>query len=66
MDVMVLIDAPAHVGCLMEIRILGVIAEQNEEGKTERNDRLLGVDVHSYDFPFQIGTEVASKTRSRI
>ena len=49
-DVMVLMDAPAHVGCLIEIRILGVIeAEQIEEGKTERNDRLLGVAIHSYD-----------------
>jgi len=50
----------------MEIRILGLIAEQTEEAKTERNDRLLGVAVHSYDFGFQIGTEVAAKTRSRI
>jgi len=47
---MVLMDAPAHVGCLIEIRILGVIeAEQTEDGKTERNDRLLGVAVHSFD-----------------
>jgi inorganic pyrophosphatase len=25
LDVMVLMDAPAHVGCLMDIRIIGVI-----------------------------------------
>ena len=50
LDVMVLMDAPAHVGCLIEIRILGVIeAEQIEDGKAERNDRLLGVAIHSYD-----------------
>jgi inorganic pyrophosphatase len=50
MDVMVLMDAPAHVGCLIDVRILGVIeAEQTEDGKTERNDRLLGVAVHSFD-----------------
>ena len=43
-------DAPAHVGCLIEIRMLGVIeAEQTEEGKAERNDRLVGAAVHSYD-----------------
>jgi inorganic pyrophosphatase len=50
LDVMVLMDAPAHVGCLIEVRIIGVItAEQMEDGKTETNDRLLGVAVHSYD-----------------
>ncbi len=50
LDIMVLMDAPAHVGCLMEVRIIGVIqAEQTEDGKTESNDRLLGVAVHSYE-----------------
>src|SRR5712675_9060 len=50
LDVLVLMDAPAHVGCLMEIRIIGIImAQQTEDGKTESNDRLLGVAVHSYD-----------------
>jgi inorganic pyrophosphatase len=49
-DVMVLMDAPAHVGCLIEVRIIGIIsAEQTEDGKTETNDRLLGVAVHSYE-----------------
>jgi inorganic pyrophosphatase len=49
-DVLVLMDAPAHVGCLIEIRIIGIImAQQTEDGKTESNDRLLGVAVHSYD-----------------
>jgi inorganic pyrophosphatase len=49
-DIMVLMDAPAHVGCLIEVRIIGVIsAEQTEDGKTETNDRLLGVAVHSYE-----------------
>ena len=49
-DVMVLMDAPAHVGCLIEVRIIGVItAEQTAvDGKKEINDRLLGVAVHSY------------------
>jgi inorganic pyrophosphatase len=50
LDIMVLMDAPAHVGCLMEVRIIGIItAEQVEHGKSETNDRLLGVAVHSYD-----------------
>src|SRR6201988_1257910 len=50
LDIMVLMDAPAHVGCLIEVRIIGVIqAEQREDGETKRNDRLLGAAVHSYD-----------------
>ena len=49
LDVLVLMDAPAHVGCLLEVRIIGVIAaEQTEKGKKKTNDRLLGVAVHSY------------------
>src|ERR1700689_5221552 len=48
LDIMVLMDAPAHVGCLLQIRIIGIIeAKQAQGGKTERNDRLLGVSVHS-------------------
>ncbi len=50
LDILVLMDAPAHVGCLIEVRIIGIIeAEQTQEGKTESNDRLLGVAIHSYD-----------------
>src|SRR5436190_4427649 len=50
LDILVLMDAPAHVGCLIEVRIIGVIqAQQIEDGNTESNDRLLGVAVHSYD-----------------
>src|SRR5437016_204276 len=50
LDIMVLMDAPAHVGCLMDVRIIGIIeAQQTEDGKTETNNRLLGVAVHSYD-----------------
>ena len=49
LDIMVLMDAPAHVGCLIEVRIIGIIeAKQTQDGKTERNHRLLGVAVHSY------------------
>lgn len=44
LDVLVLMDEPAFVGCLIETRLIGVIeAEQTEEGKTERNDRLIAV-----------------------
>jgi len=50
LDMLVLMDAPAHVGCLIEARLIGVIsAEQIEDGKKETNDRLLGVAIHSYE-----------------
>ena len=50
LDILVLMDAPAHVGCLIDVRIIGIIeAEQTQHGKTESNDRLLGVAIHSYD-----------------
>jgi inorganic pyrophosphatase len=49
LDVLVLMDAPAHPGCLVDVRLIGIItAEQTEDGKTEANDRLMGVSVHSY------------------
>ncbi|HKP73388.1 MAG TPA: inorganic diphosphatase [Pyrinomonadaceae bacterium] len=45
LDVLVLMDVPAFPGCLVEVRLLGVIeAEQTEEdGETTRNDRLVAV-----------------------
>src|SRR5258707_611235 len=50
LDILVLMDAPAHMGCLIDVRIIGIIqAEQTQDGKTKRNDRLLGVAIHSYD-----------------
>jgi inorganic pyrophosphatase len=62
-DIMVLMDAPAHVGCLIEVRIIGVIeAEQIEDGKTETNDRLLGVAIHSYDHEDLESIDDVSKT----
>lgn len=49
-DVMVLMDEPAHVGCLLHVRVIGVIeAEQTQQnGKIETNSRLLAVSIHSY------------------
>ena len=43
-DVLLLMDAPAFPGCVVESRLIGVIeGEQGDHGKTERNDRLLAV-----------------------
>lgn len=48
LDVLVLMDEPAFCGCLVRSRLLGVIeARQTENGKTQRNDRLLAVSANS-------------------
>jgi inorganic pyrophosphatase len=37
LDIMVLMDASAHSGCLIDVRIIGVIgAEQTQDGKTDK------------------------------
>ncbi len=51
LDVLLLMDEPAFTGCVLEARVLGVIeANQTENGKTERNDRLIAVasDSHTH------------------
>jgi inorganic pyrophosphatase len=53
-DVLVLLEAPTFVGCLVPTRLIGVIeAEQSErDGQTLRNDRLIGmasIDHHQAD-----------------
>ena len=48
LDVLVLMDEPAFTGCLVTVRLLGVIeAEQTEGGQTMRNDRLIAVAANS-------------------
>src|SRR5687768_10979350 len=49
LDVLVLMDEPAFTGCLVRVRLVGVIeAEQTErDGVTTRNDRLIGVAAES-------------------
>src|SRR5690349_9995417 len=44
LDVLVLMEEPVPPGCLVEAELVGVIeAEQSEDGKTERNDRLVAI-----------------------
>lgn len=51
LDVLVLLDEPVFTGCLVPARLIGVItAEQEEEGKTTRNDRLIAVAVKSHQY----------------
>ena len=48
LDVLTLMDEPAFTGCLVTVRLLGVIeAEQSEGGETTRNDRLIAVAANS-------------------
>jgi inorganic pyrophosphatase len=48
-DVLLLMDAPAFAGCLIESRLIGVIeGEQTEDGQRERNDRLVAVAKHNH------------------
>jgi inorganic pyrophosphatase len=43
LDVLVISEAPLFVGCLVHVRLIGVIrARQTERGVTIRNDRLVG------------------------
>jgi inorganic pyrophosphatase len=50
LDVLVLLDAPVPVGCVLTARLIGVIeAEQHDGGEgTIRNDRLLAVATHAH------------------
>jgi inorganic pyrophosphatase len=67
LDVLVLMEEPAFVGCLVPARPIGVIeAEQSEGGETERNDRLIAVaaasrnhrDIRSLD---QVGENLVAE-----
>ncbi len=50
-DVIVLMEEPAHVGCLLQVRLLGAIkVVQTEDGKKTPNDRLVAVPVQSTEF----------------
>jgi inorganic pyrophosphatase len=49
LDVMVMIDEAACVGALLDVRLIGVIeAQEVEDGRKERNDRLLAVAAVSH------------------
>jgi inorganic pyrophosphatase len=53
LDVLVLLDEPVALGCVVPVRLIGVLqAEQTEtSGETVRNDRLLGVVETPYNPP---------------
>lgn len=48
LDVLIFLEEPSFPGCLVPVRLIGVLeAEQTQEGKKERNDRLIGVAAES-------------------
>ncbi len=52
LDVMVLADEPLVPGCVVTVRLVGVLeAEQAEDGETIRNDRVIAVIVTPYNPP---------------
>ena len=51
LDVIVLMEEPAHVGCVLDVRLVGVVkVVQKQGGEEKRNDRLLAVAVQSHQF----------------
>lgn len=50
LDVLVLLDSPAPVGCVLTVRLIGVIEARQRENAGEwiRNDRLLAVATHAH------------------
>ncbi len=51
LDVVVLMEEPAHVGCVLDVRLIGVVkVQQTEDEKQTENDRLIAVSVQSDEF----------------
>jgi len=51
LDILVLMDAPTCVGCLLTARPIGVIeAKQTQKGTTFRNDRIIGVGDAAHEY----------------
>jgi len=47
-DVLILLEWPSFAGCVIPVRLVGVLeAEQTQEGRTSRNDRLVGAAAES-------------------
>lgn len=64
LDVLVLMDEPASVGCVVPSRLLGVVeAKQTQDGKTSRNDRVIGVAISSQQYS---GVEMLHDLRAEV
>ena len=48
LDALILMEEPSFAGCLVPVRLIGVLeAKQTREGRTNRNERLIGVAAKS-------------------
>jgi inorganic pyrophosphatase len=51
LDIIVLMDEPTHVGCMLDIRLIGAVkVMQSDGGKQVRNDRLLAAAQQSVEY----------------
>ncbi len=65
LDIIVLMDEPAHVGCILPVRVIGVIkVQQTEKDKKSPNDRLVGVAVQS--FAYKVIAEISDLRSSLV
>jgi inorganic pyrophosphatase len=67
-DVLVIMDEPAFPGCVVPAQLIGVLeAEQTEDGRTIRNDRLIAVVETPYNpAEFQSLEEVSQQRLDEI
>src|SRR5262249_47798159 len=67
LDIVILNEEPLICGCLLKARLIGVIqAEQSEDGKTERNDRLIGLAIPKQAPASLDGIDLDAKTVEEI
>jgi inorganic pyrophosphatase len=68
LDVLVIADEPSFVGCILDVKLIGVIeAEQTSKAGKLRNDRLLGVLVTPVNSPaLQDISEIPSERLDHI
>ena len=51
LDVLIVMEVPSFAGCLVRVRLIGALeAKQTQKGKTQRNDRLIGVAAESREY----------------
>ncbi len=68
LDVLVLMDAPAYPGCLVECRVVGVIGiEETKNGRRIRNDRFIAAAIESHHYAgYQAMTDLPGRKLKEI
>jgi inorganic pyrophosphatase len=61
-DVLVLMDEPAAVGCLLQCRIIRIIeGEQGSQKNRERNDRIVAIERANHSFAASVTSKIWGK-----